>query len=135
MNMSRTVVLVGTLDTKGEDLLYVKHLIEGEGLSTLMIDFGVMGEAKFQPDIGRAEVAAAGRGDLKGMRSGDHKDEAMESMSPMLGIKRARFRIANAILSMSSRPSGRFPRRPVRIDNKLFGRAFVEVLVSLRGVL
>jgi uncharacterized protein (UPF0261 family) len=57
MHMSKTVVLVGALDTKGEDLLYVKHLIEGEGLSALVIDFGVMGEAQFQPDIGGLTLA------------------------------------------------------------------------------
>ena len=57
--MSRTVVLVGALDTKGEDFGYVKELIEGEGLSTLVVDFGVMGAPKLHPDIDRAAVAAA----------------------------------------------------------------------------
>jgi uncharacterized protein (UPF0261 family) len=101
--MSRTVAIVGALDTKGEDFRYVKELIEGEGLSTLVVDFGVMGAPKLHADIGRAEVAAAGGGDLGRMSSGKHKDEAMESMAAGLTIIVARLHAEgrlDGILSM-----------------------------------
>lgn len=79
--MAKTVVLVGALDTKGEEFDFVKGLIEKEGLNTLLVDFGVMGEPAISPDVSRQEVAEAGGGDLSALRSGDHKDEAMKVMA------------------------------------------------------
>jgi uncharacterized protein (UPF0261 family) len=79
--MSSTVVLVGSLDTKGEEFALVRDLIAGTGLETLVVDFGVMGEAAFAPDISREEVAAAAGADLGYLASGEHKDEAMEAMA------------------------------------------------------
>ncbi len=78
--MAKTVVLVGTLDTKGQEFAFVKALIEGAGLNTLVIDFGVMGAPYFEPDIPRTEVATWGNGDLEHWAMGDHKDEAMRGM-------------------------------------------------------
>jgi len=57
--MRRTVALVGTLDTKGEEFQFVRDLVAAAGLGTLVIDAGVLGEPGFTPDITREEVAAA----------------------------------------------------------------------------
>ena len=79
--MSGTVLLVGALDTKGVEYAFVKDLIEAAGLQTLVVDFGVMGHPAFEPDVSRAEVAAAAGGDLAYLASGTHKDEAMRTMA------------------------------------------------------
>jgi uncharacterized protein (UPF0261 family) len=79
--MAKTVVIVGTLDTKGEEFAFVKGLIEKQGPKTLVLDFGVLGEPAFEPDIGRDEVAKAGGKDLEYLRSGERKDEAMKVMA------------------------------------------------------
>ncbi len=63
--MTKTVVVAGALDTKGREFAFVKELIEAHGLSTLVVDFGVLGHPGIQPDIGNAEVARAGGGDLQ----------------------------------------------------------------------
>ena len=84
--MTKTVVLVGALDTKGQEFAFVKDLIEQAGLRTLVVDFGVMGGAAFPPDISRDEVAAAGGGDLAHLASGERKDEAMRVMADGLAI-------------------------------------------------
>ena len=84
--MSKTVVLVGSLDTKGPEFAFVKELIENEGLETLVVDFGVMGDPAFAPDIGRDEVAMAGGGDMARLAGGDHKDEAMQVMADGLAV-------------------------------------------------
>lgn len=84
--MSKTVALVGSLDTKGIEFAFVKELIENEGLETLVVDFGVMGDPPFAPDIGRDEVAAAGGGDMARLAGGDHKDEAMQVMADGLAV-------------------------------------------------
>jgi uncharacterized protein (UPF0261 family) len=79
--MSRTVVLVGALDTKGAEFAFVKELIEQRGVETLTVDFGVLGEPAFQPEVGRDEVARAGGGDLADLAGGDRKDLAMQTMA------------------------------------------------------
>jgi uncharacterized protein (UPF0261 family) len=79
--MTKTVVIVGALDTKGQEFAFVKDLIEKQGLATLVVDFGVLGEPAFAPDIPREQVSQAGGGDLAYLRSGDHKDEAMKVMA------------------------------------------------------
>ena len=84
--MSKTVVLIGALDTKGAEFAFVKELIEAAGVNTLVVDFGVMGEPAFPAQISRAEVAAAAGGDLAYLGSGDHKDEAMKTMSDGLAV-------------------------------------------------
>jgi len=84
--MTKTVVMVGALDTKGKEFAFVKDLIERQGLETLVVDFGVLGEPAFEPDVGRDEVATAAGGDLAYLRSGEHKDEAMQTMARGLAV-------------------------------------------------
>ena len=84
--MAKTVVVVGTLDTKGLEFAYVIELIEQQGLNTLVVDFGVLEEPVFKPDIDRYQVAKAGGGDLEYLSSGDHKDEAMKIMAEGLSV-------------------------------------------------
>lgn len=50
------VLVVGTLDTKGQELAFVRGLLQARGLETLVIDAGVLGEPAFAPDIDRDEV-------------------------------------------------------------------------------
>lgn len=84
--MEKTIVVVGTLDTKGHEFAYVKEMIEQHGLNTLVVDFGVLENPVFKPDIDRYQVAKAGGGDLEYLSSGDHKDEAMKTMAEGLCV-------------------------------------------------
>lgn len=84
--MPKTIVIVGALDTKGQEFVFVKNLIEKKGFQTLVVDFGVLGEPLFMPDVTRHEVALAGGGDLSHFGSGEHKDEAMQVMASGLAI-------------------------------------------------
>lgn len=86
MKAIKSVVLAGALDTKGREYAFVKNLIEKQGLRTLVVDFGVMGEPGLEPDIGRAEVAKAGGGDIADMRLGQRKDAAMQIMADGLQV-------------------------------------------------
>jgi uncharacterized protein (UPF0261 family) len=58
--MQPTVVIAGTLDTKGQEVGYVKQLIEDTGCSTLVLDIGILRRPEIPPDIAREQVAAAG---------------------------------------------------------------------------
>ena len=53
------IVIIGTLDTKGDKLAYLKQLIEAKGGKTLVIDCGILDEPLFQADILREQVAEA----------------------------------------------------------------------------
>lgn len=84
--MTPTVVLAGALDTKGREFAFVKEIIEGLGVETLTIDFGVIGEPVYAPDIARTEVAAAAGIELGYLASGEHKDQAMQAMAKGLAV-------------------------------------------------
>lgn len=84
--MTKTVVMVGALDTKGREFEYLRNAIRERGFTALVVNFGVMGDPFFAPDIGSAEVAAAGEGDLAQLQRGDRKDEAMRTMARGLPV-------------------------------------------------
>ena len=84
--MAKTVVMLGALDTKGEEYAFVRELIENQGLGTLVVDFGVMGEPALAPDVPRQDIAAAGGSNLAYLGSGEHKDEAMNVMAAGLAV-------------------------------------------------
>lgn len=81
MAKAKTVVIIGTLDTKGQEFAFIKKMVENEGLKTLVVDFGVMGKPAFKPDVTREEVVKEGGGNLDAIKSGERKDEAMKVMS------------------------------------------------------
>jgi len=57
--MPATVVIVGTLDTKGDEVGYVKRIVEEEGCSAIVVDVGTLREPTFQADITGEDVAVA----------------------------------------------------------------------------
>jgi len=57
--MSRKIVIIGTLDTKGSEHWFLKEKIEETGLETIVIDTGIMDPPRFNPDIPREEVCQA----------------------------------------------------------------------------
>lgn len=59
----KTVAVLGTFDTKGKELKFIKECIEEHGLKTLCINTGVF-EPVVEPDISSAEVVAAVGADI-----------------------------------------------------------------------
>jgi uncharacterized protein (UPF0261 family) len=61
--LKKIILCIGTLDTKGPELLYMKQLIEQkDGYGALVMDIGSLGMPYFDADITAEEVAqAAGR--------------------------------------------------------------------------
>jgi len=79
--MAKTVVILGTMDTKGQEFAYVKRLMEGHGVDVLIVDTGVLEEPKLKPDVRREEVASAGGKNIKELVEKKDRGEAMEVMS------------------------------------------------------
>ena len=65
----KTIALIGTFDTKGEEFSFLRARIESAGLRTMMIDVGVLGSSPFVAGISPAEVAAAAKEDLAALRT------------------------------------------------------------------
>ncbi len=53
------VVLIGTLDTKGEEYSFLKHCLDEAGSATVLVDVGILATSAVAADIPAAEVAAA----------------------------------------------------------------------------
>ena len=63
--MARAIAIIGTLDTKGDQLGYLSHLVEEHGYQHLVIDIGILGEPPFKPAIDHNQVAEASGSSLK----------------------------------------------------------------------
>src|ERR1700693_323432 len=85
MNASRerapTVVLVGTLDTKGKEYAYLRDRIRERGVDVLLIDAGILADPLTEPDVTRQEVAAAAGVDVRALADARDRSAAIEAMS------------------------------------------------------
>lgn len=75
-----TVVLLGTLDTKGIEYEYVRKRVQNEGCDVILVDAGVLGTPLTQPDISREEVAQAAGVDLARLVAAKDRGSAVEAM-------------------------------------------------------
>ena len=55
--MGKSVLLVGTLDTKGLEFQFVRGQLGERGMSVIVVDVGVGSAPAFQPDVTRDQVA------------------------------------------------------------------------------
>jgi uncharacterized protein (UPF0261 family) len=78
--MSKTVLLIGTLDTKGREYAYVRDLIRARGLNTFVLDAGVLGEPVFTPDSQASLTAEAGGASLATLREKRDRGYAIDVM-------------------------------------------------------
>jgi uncharacterized protein (UPF0261 family) len=76
-----TVILVGTLDTKGEEYEYLRRRVLEEGVDALLVDTGVLGSPLAEPDISRQQVAEAARADLQELATSEDRGAAVEAMA------------------------------------------------------
>ncbi len=78
--MTKSILIIGTLDTKGVEFAYIRDLIQARGHSTVVMDAGVSGEPAFAPEITAEQVAAAGGSSLTALRAAGDRGAALEVM-------------------------------------------------------
>ncbi|MDN3015611.1 Tm-1-like ATP-binding domain-containing protein [Paenibacillus sp. BSR1-1] len=78
--MSKRIVLVGSLDTKEKEFLYVKELIVESGMETLLINTGIY-ESSTPGDIVNEEVAIAGGSTIHELREKNDRGYAVAVMT------------------------------------------------------
>ena len=76
-----TVVLLGTLDTKGEEYEFLRRRVLEEGVDALLVDTGVLGSPLAEPDISRQQVAEAASADLQELATSEDRGAAVEAMA------------------------------------------------------
>ncbi|MFB6227042.1 MAG: Tm-1-like ATP-binding domain-containing protein [Halobacteriales archaeon] len=75
-----SVVIIGTLDTKAEEISFARDVVESQGVDVHVVDVGVMGDPAFEPDTSASEVADAAGTTLDHLREDADRGEAMELM-------------------------------------------------------
>ena len=86
--MPKRIVILSTLDTKGEEAKYLKDLIEAQGFKTILLDTSIGGEPTLAPDISSEEVARLGGGKIQEIRASRNTGQ----VTPIM-IKGARIKV------------------------------------------
>jgi uncharacterized protein (UPF0261 family) len=74
------ILLVATMDTKSQEVLYLQSCFETLGIPVLTLDAGIMGESPFPVTIDREKVALAGGMPLSEVRALGHEGKALAVM-------------------------------------------------------
>ncbi|MEP0941473.1 MAG: Tm-1-like ATP-binding domain-containing protein [Rhizobiaceae bacterium] len=81
MSQNKTILVIGTFDTKSDELIYLAERIRSQGGTPLTMDVSVLGDPAQPTDISKHQVAeAAGSSILSAIDSGD-ENTAMQIMA------------------------------------------------------
>ncbi len=75
-----TVVLLGTLDTKGAEYAYLRDRLHEQGVDTVLVDAGVFAP-QVAPDVSREDVAAAAGANAAELADAGDRGAAVEAMA------------------------------------------------------
>jgi len=82
MPVEKVILCIGTLDSKGPELQYVKRLIDGKSnYKTLVMDVGCLEEPYFEADITAGEVARAAGTTIEEVRAINEAGPATQIMT------------------------------------------------------
>jgi uncharacterized protein (UPF0261 family) len=80
-----TVVVIGTLDTKGLEYAYLCDRIREAGADVILIDAGILGEPTTAADVTRHEVAQAAGTEIAALATAGDRGAAVASMAEGAG--------------------------------------------------
>eukprot|EP00913_Durusdinium_trenchii_P008931 g8397.t1 len=75
--MSMSVYLISTLDTKGREIAFVRDLLAGLGVPVCVVDVGCLGEPAIAADIQRADIFVAAGTTLEAVQDRGDRGEAI----------------------------------------------------------
>ena len=81
MEGSKTVLLVGTLDTKGAEYAYLRERLRAHGVDAILADAGVNEPVGVEPDISRHELAAETGADPDALAAAGDRGAAVTAMA------------------------------------------------------
>ncbi len=86
--MGKTVLIIGTLDTKGAEIGYLRDRLQALGLATTVVDSGILGEplgiTLGEHDFSRAQAALYGGTTIEQLRAAGSRGKAVAGMREAL---------------------------------------------------
>jgi uncharacterized protein (UPF0261 family) len=80
-----SVVIIGTLDTKGPEIKYLRDRLQNLGLGTIVVDSGILGEPlDIVPDIDHATAATYAGTTIEALRNAGSRGRAVAGMREAL---------------------------------------------------
>jgi len=76
-----TALIVATMDTKGQETMYLADCLRAEGIAVTIMDAGIRGQCPAPVDISREKVAQAGGKSLEEVQTLGHEGQALEVMT------------------------------------------------------
>lgn len=77
----KTILVIGTFDTKRDELDYIEQVIENEGGKVITLDVSVVGEAGRRVDFDKHAIAVAARTSTEELARAGDENAAMEAMA------------------------------------------------------
>lgn len=78
--MKKNIVILGTLDTKGGEVAFIKEILEARGHDALVIDVGPLGPPSVKPHLSNEEVARLAGWSLRDLVETGQRDRIMMTM-------------------------------------------------------
>ena len=78
--MTRTIAILSTLDTKGEETTFLIEELKRLGAKELVLDIGVVGAPAFAPEVTREAIARAGGTSLEKLLENPDREVAAPVM-------------------------------------------------------
>lgn len=79
--MGNRILVVGTYDTKDDELTYMAQVIRAQGGEVLSMDVSVLGEAKLATDFSKHDVATAAGSTIEAAIASEDENFAMQMMA------------------------------------------------------
>ncbi|WP_067794181.1 Tm-1-like ATP-binding domain-containing protein [Actinomadura formosensis] len=108
-----TVVLVGTLDTKGEEYAWLRERVRELGCDVVLVDAGV-GPSEVEADVSAEEVARAGGTSLQELRDAGDRGAAVTAMGEGAAAVLAGLERVDAVLAVGGSGGSSVAARAVR---------------------
>src|SRR4051794_30966891 len=74
------VILAGSLDTKGEEIRFLRDGLLAAGLIAEVVDFGILGPPAIAPDVTRGEIARFGGESIEQLQAAGDRGRAVAAM-------------------------------------------------------
>ena len=78
--MTPTILVIGTFDTKEDELGFIRRTIEGQGGAVIALDVSVLGDTATPVEIGKHEVVSAAGTTIAALVAADDEAAAMDAM-------------------------------------------------------
>ncbi len=85
--MGKKILVIGSLDTKGDQLRFLKQRIEARGHKAMLMDVSMGGRAPFAPEFGAKEIARLGGKEIEEIIHSKNRFEITNAMSKGAQLK------------------------------------------------